>query len=78
MEKAVGEFTLLEGTPEEYPAHLRLQFAKGELAATDYKALKYVDGELSEEEYAPVRARRAELREKVRAIERELSEGVVR
>lgn len=41
---------------------------KMELAATDYKCLKYVDGALTEEEYAEVRAYRQELRREINEL----------
>ena len=43
---------------------------KAELAATDYKCLKFVDGALTEEEYAEVKAYRQELRDKINALEK--------
>lgn len=42
---------------------------KKELASTDYKALKYAEGWFTEEEYAPIKAMREELREKIRILE---------
>lgn len=51
------------------PPEWRLAAAKAELAETDYYALKFIDGELSAEEYEPHRARRAELRQRVRDLE---------
>lgn len=43
---------------------------KAELAATDYKCLKYVDGALSESEYAEVKAYRQALRDKINSLEK--------
>ena len=56
-------------TQEELNA-IEVERLKAELSATDYKCLKYIDGALSEEEYAEVRAYRAELREKINALEK--------
>lgn len=42
---------------------------KAELAATDYKCLKFVDGALTEEEYADVRTYRASLRQQINELE---------
>lgn len=42
---------------------------KGELQATDYKCLKFVDGALTEEEYAEVRTERQVLRDKINEIQ---------
>lgn len=46
--------------------------AKRELAETDYKTLKFVDGKLSEEDYAPIRAQRQALRDRINALEIEI------
>ena len=43
---------------------------KAELAATDYKCMKFVDGALTEKEYAEVRAYRSELRAKINVLEK--------
>lgn len=56
---AVDNSALLEG----------IASMKAELAATDYKALKYMEGWLTEEEYAPVKARRQEIRDKINELE---------
>ena len=53
--------------PIDYQA--RISELKAELAATDYKCLKFVDGALSEEEYAPVREYRQTLRDKINAVQ---------
>lgn len=42
---------------------------KAELSSTDYQAIKYSEGWFTEEEYAPIKAHREELREKIRALE---------
>lgn len=56
---------------EELPVDHDREIAelKKELAETDYKCLKFVDGALSEEEYAPIRAYRQALRDKINAEE---------
>lgn len=41
------------------------------LTQTDYKAIKYAEGQLSVEEYAPVKASRQELRDKINELEEE-------
>ena len=41
---------------------------KAELSATDYEAIKYSEGWFTEEEYAPIKAMREELREKIRHL----------
>lgn len=57
-----------EPTQEEKNA-AEIERLKAELAATDYKCLKYVDGALTEEEYAEVRVYRQELRNKINQLE---------
>lgn len=59
--------------PIDYQA--RISELKTELAATDYKCLKFVDGVLSEEEYAPVREYRQALRDKINAAQASLQGG---
>lgn len=53
--------------PIDYQA--KISELKAELAATDYKCLKFVDGALGEEEYAPVREYRQTLRDKINAVQ---------
>lgn len=45
---------------------------KAELSATDYKALKYMEGWLTEEEYAPVKAQRQALRDRINELKAQL------
>lgn len=45
-----------------------------QLAATDYRAIKYAEGWYTEEQYAPYKAQREALREQIRALEAELNE----
>lgn len=47
----------------------KIEQLKAELAATDYKCLKYIDGAISESEYAEVKAYRAELRRQINELE---------
>lgn len=46
---------------------------KEELAESDYKAIKYAEGWLTEDEYAPVKAHRQALRDKINELEAELA-----
>ena len=55
-------------TQEELNA-AEVERLKAELAATDYKCLKYVDGALSEAEYAEVKEYRAGLRARINELE---------
>lgn len=45
---------------------------KGKLSSTDYKAIKYAEGWISEEEYAPTKAERQVLRDKINELEEKL------
>lgn len=56
-------------------AALEIAQLKHKLAATDYKALKYVEGFITEEEYAPIRAARQAIRDKINELEVELTAG---
>lgn len=46
---------------------------KKELAASDYKAIKYAEGEISATEYVPIREERRTLRARIRALETEIN-----
>ena len=59
----------VEPTPYEPTVEDNINALKKELASTDYKALKYAEGWFTEEEYAPIKAMREELREKIRILE---------
>lgn len=63
-----GEYTIedvtIELTIEEQIAELKAQ-----LAATDYKAIKYAEGWITEEEYAPIRAERQAVRDQINSLE---------
>lgn len=59
--------------PIDYQAEI--SELKAELAATDYKCLKFVDGALSEEEYTPVREYRQNLRDQINAAQALLQGG---
>lgn len=61
----------VEPTPYEPTAEDKINALKQELASTDYEALKYAEGWFTDEEYAPIKAMREELREKIRALESE-------
>lgn len=51
----------------------RLQDIRMELAAGDYKAIKYAEGATPEAEYAPVKAAREALRAEYNQLEAELA-----
>ena len=63
---------LVDLIPTERPEpETTVEDLKTELAATDYKALKYMEGWLSEEEYAPIKAERQTLRDRINALQGE-------
>lgn len=45
---------------------------KAKLEASDYKAIKYAEGWLSDTEYAPIKAERQALRDKINLLEKEI------
>lgn len=48
-----------------------IEALKAELASTDYKAIKFAEGWLTAEEYAPIKAQRQELRNRINELEGE-------
>ena len=48
---------------------------KQQLASSDYKAIKFAEGWLTAEEYAPIKAQRQELRNRINELERGANEG---
>ena len=55
----------------EYKAQ-QIEELKAQLSATDYKAIKYAEGWLSEEDFAPIKAERQAIRERINALESEI------
>ena len=53
----------------------KINALKQELASTDYQAIKYAEGWFNDEEYAPIKAKRENLREQIRALESEIING---
>lgn len=65
-------------TPEEeaelekvnqVPISQQISELKQRLFDTDYKAIKYAEGWISEAEYAPIKAQRQEIRDKINELE---------
>lgn len=71
------ESELEKETIEQQNEEIRFKIydLKSELAATDYKALKYVEGEISEEDYAETKEFRKALRAKINELETQIVEG---
>lgn len=72
--KEIAEAQAAQAAYEVSPEYKARQIAelKAQLSATDYKAIKYAEGWLSEEEYAPIKAERQAIRDKINALEAEL------
>ena len=59
---------LLNKNSKEYKQNLIAEL-KRQLADTDYQAIKFAEGWLSEEEFAPIKAKRQELRDRINELE---------
>lgn len=46
-----------------------IQSLKEQLKATDYQAIKYAEGWISEEDYAPIKASRQAIRDRINELE---------
>jgi len=53
------------------PKEIIIEQLKEELAATDYKAIKYAEGWYSDEEYAQIKEQRQNLRDRINELEDE-------
>lgn len=51
------------------PPEAEIEQLKQQLSETDYKAIKYAEGWYSYEEYAPIKAERQALRERINELE---------
>ena len=58
--------TILQNPSEQ------IERLKMELSSTDYKAIKYAEGWIDEKEYAPIKAKRQAIREKINILEAQL------
>lgn len=67
---------LIKEETERKNEELRFQIydLKAQLAATDYKTLKYAEGELSEEEYAETKEYRKGLRVQINELQKQIVE----
>ena len=70
----IAEMQAAQAAYEASPEYKAQQIAelKAQLSATDYKAIKYAEGWLSEEDFAPVKAERQAIRERINALESEI------
>lgn len=67
----------VQPTAEELRAQkvAEIEALKVKLAESDYKAIKFAEGWLSEAEYAPIKAERQELRQRINELESEVRDG---
>lgn len=71
-----GKIIYRDATPEEVkmqtdiPIEEQIMQLKEQLAATDYKAIKYAEGWISDDEYSQIKAERERIREMIRELER--------
>lgn len=72
--KEIAEIEAERRAYESSPKYKREQICdlKSQLYATDYKAIKYAEGWLTEEEYAPIKAERQAIRDRINELESEL------
>lgn len=69
-----------DATPEEVKAfeamrhnpQMEIEQCKSLLSLSDYKAIKYAEGLISEDDYAPIKAERQALRDRINELEAEL------
>lgn len=68
-------------TREEYIAGIptrqklvQISLLKGQLAESDYKALKYAEGVFAPAEYLPIKQERQALRDEINRLEAEIAE----
>lgn len=68
-------------TREEYIAGIptrqklvQISLLKGQLAESDYKALKYAEGVFTQAEYLPIKQERQALRDEINRLEAEIAE----
>ena len=66
-----GTFVDIPLVEEEYTTPVEIQIAqlKEELAATDYKAIKYAEGWISEEDYKIIKEYRQRIRNRINELE---------
>ena len=64
-----GVVIQVENTEEQISPELQIMDLKQQLEDSDYKALKYAEGWITEEEYAPIKAERQTLRDKINELE---------
>lgn len=69
-----------DATPEEVKEYeamshnpqIEIEQCKAQLSATDYQAIKHSEGLISEEDYAPIKAQRQALRDRINELEAKL------
>lgn len=54
----------------------QIQELQQQLAATDYKAIKYAEGLISEEDYQPIKEQRQALRDQINQLRKDNEESI--
>lgn len=68
-----------DATPQEVADMTRIdpiaeiESCKSQLAATDYKAIKFAEGLITTEDYEPIKAERQALRDRINKLEAQLN-----
>lgn len=60
---------ILKDANGEYPLKVQIAILKAELAASDYKAIKHSEGLITEEDYAPIKAERQAIRDRINELQ---------
>ena len=60
---------------DKHEIEMNILVLKDILSSTDYQAIKHSEGLISEEDYAPIKAQRQALRDRINALEDRLREG---
>ena len=73
-----GEYRIVDvadSQPTRENVYVEIEVCKAQLSATDYQAIKHSEGLIPEEDYAPIKAQRQALRDRINALEERLREG---
>ena len=63
----------MKDLPQIHPK-IEIEICKAELADSDYKAIKHSEGLISEEDYAPIKAERQAIRDRINELEAAIAE----
>lgn len=66
----IADTEIVKNEPSiESQRNAEIESIKAQLASTDYKAIKFAEGWLTADEYAPIKAQRQELRNRINELE---------